>query len=233
MLYAADRILDARDLFLNPLHHDSALEARHLFHHCHARAFITGIVLAAVAQAALLRHLLPAALRLFAILGTLLFAWFLLIHARMTRLRLPKELAVGIFFPAAAFIPTVARLPYLRPVMLPYALLLAAVCSLNCLSIYAWENPLPRAAAHWSTRYATRHLNPLATIIAIASLTLAIISATGTQITFSLIALAATLSAITLLALNHLHHRINPLTLRAAADLALLTPILFLVWSPK
>jgi hypothetical protein len=224
MLYAADRLLDARQLFTSPLHTDD-LEARHLFHHRHATAFLTGIAFASIALAALLNHLLPEALKLYTVLGALLFGWFLLIHARATNRRLPKELAVGIFFPAATFIPTVARLPYLRLEMLPQAMLLAAVCSLNCLCIYAWEHPEPRSNAHWSTRYATQHLTALATATTLAGLALA---AAAHHTTRWPLALAAAISASLLLALHRLHHRFNSLTLRTSADLALLTPLLFM-----
>ena len=234
MLYAADRLLDARRLFTSPLHtarlDQDALEARHLFHHRHATAFLTGIALASIALAALLRHLLPQALELYAILGTLLFSWLLLIHARATNHRLPKELAVGIFFPAATFIPTVARDPALRLTLLPHALLLAAVCSLNCLCIYAWEHPTPSPLAHWTTRHATHHLNTLATTTALAGLALAALTR---QTTLWPLALAAALSAALLLTFHRLHHRLTPLTLRTTADLALLTPLLFLTWVPR
>jgi ubiquinone/menaquinone biosynthesis C-methylase UbiE len=221
MLYAADRLLDARQLFADPLH-TANLEARHLFHHRHATAFLAGILFSSLALAILLRHIPLEVLRLYAILGSLVFAWFLLIHARATTThhRLPKEIAVGIAFPAAIFIPTVARDPSLRLTLLPHALLFAAVCSLNCLCIYAWEHPAS-SDAHWTTRYATRHLTALATTTTLAGLTLTII-------TRQPLAAAATLSAATLLTLHLYHHHLTPLTARAAADLALLTPILFL-----
>jgi len=234
-LYAADRLLDARQLFADPLH-TTELEARHLFHHRHTSAFLTGIVIAAVTLAALLPRLSPPALRLYAILGTLLFAWFLLIHARAAAaLRLPKELAVGIFFPAAVFIPTVARHPELRLALLPHAALFAAVCTLNCLCIYAWEHPTlnssteqisAQTSAHWTTRHAIRHLVTLAVITTLAGLALTIVTL---KTPFSPIALAASLSALTLLALHRQHQRISPLTLRAAADLALLPPIALII----
>ena len=221
MLYAADRLLDARQLFADPLH-TANLEARHLFHHRHATPFLAGILVASVAVAALLRDLPLEALRLYAILGSLVFGWFLLIHARAatTHHRLPKELAVGIAFPAAVFIPTVARHPDLRLTLLPHALLFAAVCSLNCLSIYAWEHPAS-SEAHWTTRYATRHLTTLAATTTLAGLVL-------TLITRQPLAAAATLTAAILLTLHLNHRHLSPLTARAAADLALLTPILFL-----
>jgi hypothetical protein len=238
MLYAADRLLDARQLFANPLHTED-LEARHLFHHRHATAFLTVIALAAIVLASLLRDLLPQALALYAVLGMLLFAWFLLIHARATpnsdlHRRLPKELAVGIFFPAAIFIPTVARQPALRLSLLPEAILFASICTLNCLSIYAWEHPETHtnaaSTAHWTTRYATRHLSTIATIAAIVGLTLTI---RARHTSLWPLPLAACLSAVTLLALNRHRRSIAALTLRATADVALLTPLLLIPWLGK
>ncbi len=227
MLYAADRLLDARQLFADPLHTDD-LEARHIFHHRHATAFLTAIAIAAVLLASLLHDLLPKALELYALLGSLLFAWFLLIHARATpsaaHRRLPKELAVGLFFPAAVFIPTVARRPDLRLGLLPQAVLFAAVCSLNCLAIYAWEHS-DTTTAHWTTRYAVQHLKLIALGSAMAGI---ILAAVTRQTTLWPLAVAASLSALALLTLDRNHQRVSPLTLRAAADLALLTPVLLL-----
>jgi hypothetical protein len=230
MLYAGDRLLDARQLYLDPLHTEE-LEPRHLFHHRHSKAFLAGIVLVSPVLAMLLHHLLPKALELYALLGSLLFSWFLVIHARAAPSptggrRLPKELAVGVFFPAAIFIPTVARVPELRLMLLPHALLFAAVCSLNCLAIYAWEHPEPRHAAHWTTGLATRYLPGLATTIALAAVAVAVL----TRDSFWPLACATSLSAFTLLLLDREHHRLGPLTLRSAADVALLTPLLLLPW---
>jgi len=45
------------------------------------------------------------------------------------------------------------------------------------------------------------------------------------------LSLAASLGAFNYLALHHAHRRISRVTLRAAADLALLTPLLFMAWS--
>ena len=210
MLYAADRILDARHLFSNPLHTQD-LEARHLFHHRHATAFLSVILTCSIALALLLPHLAPEAIRLFSILAALLFGWFLLIHARdsSTHRRLPKELAVGIFFPAAIFIPTISHHPDLRLPLLPQALLFAAVCSLNCLSIYAWEHPYPHAPAHWTTRLSTRYLRPLAAAITLTGVALTVfclVAHTG----FWALATAASLSALSLLLLDLNHSWIYP-----------------------
>ena len=270
MIYAADRLLDAR--LLQTSHPHPGLEARHRFHHQHRNLFLTFIFIAALALAGLLRPIDPRALHLYVLLATLLAAWMLLIHSsppllshlrpalsdatsspsprealrrpRRTR-RLPKELAVGIFFPAAIFIPTLARtLPtpaarhllgwtalWLRPTLLPSAILFACVCTLNCLCLYAWEHPAtplenqaPRPQAHWTTRWATAHLTQLALSLLAAS-TIATLSL---SLPVALPAFACSISTAALFALNRFRRRLSPIHLRAAADLVLLTPLLLL-----
>jgi hypothetical protein len=238
MIYAADRLLDARLLdarLLDTPHLDSRLsdlEARHRFHHRHRSAFVATLLLTSVALAALLHRLDPRSLHLYVLLATLLAAWMLLIHIRphpdSTTRRLPKELAVGLFFPAAIFIPTLARTTA-SPSLLPSALLFAALCTLNCLCLYAWEHPTPRhqppnhsGEAHWTTRWATEHLTQLALAILVAS-TLASISS---NTLIALPALACSLSTAALFALTLARRHLSPLHLRAAADLVLLTPLL-------
>jgi hypothetical protein len=220
-LYAADRLLDARKDTRTNQHHD--LEPRHLFHRRHSRAFRLGIVIAAVALAILLPDLAPPSIRLYLILGSLLLAYFAAIHTG-TR-RLPKELAVGIFFSAATFISTVAQQPALRPQLLPPAILFALLCSLNCLFIYAWEHPhpTPPIEPHPATTIALRLLRPLALVTAIAATSLTVAGKSPWPIPAA-IAIAAAL----LLLLDNARHRLTPTTLRAAADLCLLTPLLFI-----
>jgi hypothetical protein len=228
ILYATDRLLDARVLDSRSSPDARAqIEERHRFHHRHRRAFLAAIGVCAIALAILLPQLLPHALRLYALLAALLLAYFLLIHTRLSaERRLPKELAVGIFFPAAVFIPTVARRPDLRLALLPYALAFAAVCTLNCLFLYAWEHS-DRAGAHWTTRFAIRHLWPITSAVIVLSLALSVPIAASPAVHPSALALASALSAIFLLLLDTFRHRILPIHLRAAADLALLTPVLF------
>ena len=254
MIYAADRLLDARlldaynsanilgaphlafemwvstDLNHRDTHHKPNLEPRHRFHHHHRSRFLAIITLSALALIYLLYRIDPRALHLYALLATLLAAWMLLIHIRplpndLTQ-RLPKELAVGLFFPAAVFIPTITRAPWLRPTLLPAAALFACVCTLNCLYLYAWEHPTPTPHAHLTTRWATAHLAPIATLTLILSATTAAL--THHTPTTALPALACTLSSAALLLLHALRHRLSPLHLRATADLVLLTPLLLL-----
>ena len=233
-LYAADRLLDAQPLHTHPTA-TSDLELRHLFHHRHRRSFLVALGIAVVALSALIPRLPSAALHLFLILGTLLAGYFILIHATSGAHRLPKEFAVGLFFSAAIFIPTVtclpagSRLPYIAALAdLPLALLailFAALCCLNCLYIYAWEHPHPTAPhathPHHLTQLSSQHRRALTLILFLAALA-------ETLSTRSQIAAAVALAALGLLTLDRLHHRLSPLTLRAAADLALTTPALFL-----
>jgi hypothetical protein len=218
-LYAADRLLDAQSS------NQQDLEARHLFHHRHRTAFLTGILFSSIVLAVLLPRLTPEAIRLYLILGGLLFGYFILIHATRSAHRLPKEIAVGIFFSAATFIPTIARQPALRLALLPSALLFAAICSLNCLYIYAWEHhPQPPDTTHATTRLALRHL----TLITITVTTLALLSTIKNHQAPWPISLAIAVSALILLLLHKRSHKTPTITMRAAADLALTTPLLLI-----
>jgi hypothetical protein len=232
MLYAADRLMDARLLDAIPTHHED-LEARHYFHHRHRKAFLTGTVLASIALAALLPRLEAEAIHLYLILGGLVSGYFILIHATSSAAtqqkvahRLPKEIAVGLCFAAATFIPTVARRPDLRLALLPSAILFATLCSLNCLFIYAWEHEdhVTNRPTHAITRLALRNLPALAVLLALSSTALTLFDHQAPKT----ISCATAISAALLLLLHNHRHTIARTTLRAAADLALTTPILFL-----
>jgi hypothetical protein len=216
-LYAADRLLDAQ----SPA--NEALETRHYFHQEYRMAFMVGIAAASILLAVLLPIIPQEAIRLYLILGGLVFGYFVIIHATRSGHRLPKEIAVGICFAAATFIPTVARVPGLRLPLLPPALLLTAVCSLNCLFIYAWEHPLPGGQTpHPVTAIALRHLTALTIGVAAAGAVLALLDRHVPRSLY----VAVTLSSLALLALHLRRRTLAALDLRAAADVALLTPLL-------
>jgi hypothetical protein len=244
MLYAADRLMDARLLDINPTRH-MGLEARHFFHHRHRAVFLGGIVISSIAVAALLPRLDAAAIRLYLILGGLVAGYFILIHATSNDAaqwkvahRLPKEIAVGLCFAAATFIPTVARRPELRIPLLPVALLFAALCSLNCLFIYAWEHDDERidvpahktdapahridAPAHTITRFALGNLPGLTGLLMFCSMALVLLDH---RVPWP-IPCASAISAGILFVLHNRRHALSRTILRAAADLALTTPIL-------
>jgi hypothetical protein len=245
MLYAADRLLDARlldgDAHSIPFHADlyEQLEPRHLFHYRHRSVFRGVLLLCSVTLALLLPHLTPAAVRLYLLLGGVLVGYFILIHApsntpssnpsSRTPHRIPKEFAVGIFFSAATFIPTIAREPALRPILLSAALLFALLCSLNCLFIYAWEHPRAARCTHPATRLALRSLRGLTLAALLLGLVLAAFSRLSPRhLPPWPILVATALSALLLLLVDYLHrsHRLPATPLRATADLCLLTPLL-------
>ena len=239
MLYAADRLLDARSLFVNALAPD--LEERHHFHHRHRHMFLPALVGATLPLIWLLHRLNAAALHLYTLLAVLLAGWLLLVHAQddpdaLAR-RLPKEIAVGVFFAAAVFIATVARVPGLRLSLAPSALLFGGVCSLNCLLLYAWEHPEDRSRAHASTSFAIRHLPLIVGVLLALSVCLALWgfvpqhSHPAKQQTLAhpaAIPLCCALSIVLLHLLHRKRRRIAPVPLRALADLVLLTPLLLL-----
>lgn len=218
-LYAADRLLDGQGT------QTDALEARHHFHYRHRKIFLIGIAASSVVLATLLPRIPAEAIRLYLVLGGLVFGYFVVIHATSSAHRLPKEIAVGICFAAAVFIPTVARHPNLRVTLLAPALLFAVLCSINCLFIYSWEHP-PGAAQqqpHPVTAAALSYLRLSAFALGVAGI--------GLTFFYRLapwpICAAVGLSAMALLALHQRRESCDALTLRAAADLVLLTPVLF------
>jgi hypothetical protein len=220
MIYAADRLLDARSLDTCTLCH--GLEERHRFHHAHRGGFLAAIGVASLTLLYLLHRLEVRAMVLYVLLATLLGVWMLIIHARaQADQRLPKEIAVALFFPAAVFIPTVARNPALRLTLLPVAVLFAGVCALNCLLLYAWEHPADRTTAHATTRWATQHLGAVAIALIVGAAIEAALHHTRP-------ALACGLSVLLLCCLHRTRNRMSAIHLRAAADLALLTPLLWL-----
>jgi hypothetical protein len=246
MLYVADRLLDARVLDGGAGRFGALanLEERHLFHYRHRRGFLLGIGVAGVGLAVLLPRLDGGAIRLYLSEGALLFGWFVILHGvlrgRGSARRLPKEIAVGLFFAAAIFIPTVAREPGLRIRLAPVAIVLAGVCSLNCLFIYRWESNSRKwenksenwenrdddwvGEAHPSTRWAVRHLGALAMVEAMAGVGLGAFDPGAPGV----LGWACGLACVVLVGLDRWRGRISPIRLRAAADLALLTPLIFL-----
>lgn len=220
ILYAADRLLDTRrlDAAYDRRFVPDELEERHLFHHGHRRAFRTGIALATAALAALLPHLNAEAIHLYLVEGALLIGWFLLLHSSSDARHLPKELAVGVFFAPAVFIPTIARQPGSSFALIPSAILLAALCTLNCLFIHAWEDNLPAGRSPW------RHLQLLAVLLVIASVACFLLPFD----TVWPLQAACGIAAFCLLTLHLTRRHLSRIHLRAAADLALLTPLLLL-----
>lgn len=223
MLYAADRMMDSLVLDDDP--QAGGLEARHLFHHLYRDTFRWGIVNGFVVLICLVSVMNRMEVGLYVALGLLLAGWFVLIH-RGDR-PLPKELAVGLFFAVAVSIPAASRLGAgWRQLWLP-ALFTAVMCSLNCLFLYAWERENgSQVEGHLSAQFASRALLPLS---------LCAIGGAGVLLPFVGVAarpvlIAAGLAMALLMVLHGLRDRIAGTTLRALADLVLLTPLLLGRW---
>ncbi len=210
VLYAADRLLDARGTV--------GLEARHLFHRRHRVGFRWGIAVGCGALALLLPRMSAAAVRMDVVVGALLVGWFVVIHSGEKPL--PKEFVVGVFFAVAVFVPTLARRPELLAELLLPASLFGALCCVNCLFIFAWEHEgLGAARGHRFTVLTARWVVWLGVGLAVACF------AVGSQI-----AEAIGWSAGLLVAAHLLRGRVERTTLRGMADFVLLTPLVAGWW---
>jgi hypothetical protein len=220
VLYAADRLLDARAL--RDGGDAGELERRHLFHDQHRRWFRWGIAAGCIALAALLPAIRVEEVRLYLVIGALLVGWFAVIHSG--RKPLLKEFVVGVFFAAAVFVPAVSRMPWMRGALVLPAVLFGALCSLNCLFIFAWEHEGGGLAGR---RFAGQWVGWVgAGLGAIALGLMPLVGASGGRILQ-----AVGLSAALLVTLHCLRRRVERTTLRALADLVLLTPLLVRWWA--
>jgi hypothetical protein len=157
--------------------------------------------------------------------GAVLLVWFAVIHvlARGRAERLPKELAVGVFFSAAVFLPAWLDATAMRGWLLLAAICFGLLCGFNCLSIYAWEHASEELTqAHPTTRLGVRALRPFGTVTVAAALSAAAFAPAEAAPLF----VATALAAMLLLALDRLRGHLDRTDLRAAADLVLLTPLL-------
>lgn len=248
ILYAGDRLLDARAAFRGV---DAALEARHLFHARHRRGFLTAIAVAIPTLAIALALMPHPLLHAYFALGFTLAVWLGVIHTSRSPARLPKEFAVGPFFALAVGLP--AAFAGANPGVIAVSMLSCAVMSAaNCLFLLSWESCTPpqhhpvrassggkRPRMFSGAAIAVRHLQPLASAAVVLCVALAISldivsrnlasrSAGALERSSLLAPLTCGLSLSLLLLLHRVRHRFAPTTLRALADFALLTPLVTL-----
>jgi hypothetical protein len=212
LLYVADRILDGLRA-----RHRELLRERHYFHARHRTAFVSAASFLAVLLGwFVLTRMRPEALRDDSWIGA--FALIYLLAVRLGAQRLPKELAVAILFAAATAVPAWSRLSAGKGQLMPAIVFFALLCWINCAGIEKWEGGKP----HASTRWASLHLRPIVTMIALFSLAAALLAPSrGLMAVY----LAALLSSGLLFALDTRSSRLSPLHMRIAADAALLTPL--------
>ncbi len=233
LIYIADRLLDG----FRP-NHDTRLERRHLFHLRHARAFLFVAAIAGSVLLWLIRYrMLLTARHEDTLLFLIALLYLLLVHISRAggRKWLPKEMAVGIVFAAACAVPAWSRLAPGHLALLPGIAIFAALCWLNCVAIERWENPPGRSdnlqAAHITTRWTANHFSMAALTMATLSGCLAIAQATylhGNGTKLATVSLAGLTTASLLAMIDYARARLSPTALRIAADLALLTPLLWL-----
>ncbi|MHB1022854.1 MAG: hypothetical protein ACYC46_07535 [Acidobacteriaceae bacterium] len=231
VLYVLDRILDGVRVAQNPLQ-ASALRERHYFHARHRKPFLIGVLCILPTTLWLgFRYSLFSVRRDMLLLSLFVAAYVLVVHGlgEQAQRWLPKELAVGVIFAVATAIPTGARMPAESTPLILGAILFAALCWLNCVAIHHWEelhSGHRQCKEHCTTRWAGNHLVLASSLLAICAFGMLLMPAAraGTQT----IALACMVSALLFVALEKTSHRVPALTLRIAADAALLTPLLLL-----
>lgn len=225
-VYVGDRLLDARSgLRSGALHR---LRDRHFFHWRHRRILIALAVVTAMGAGAIIIALMPAAIRARnSLLGLAALMYFSGVHSRRRAPAwlapmLSKEFLVGVLFTAGCALPTLTRMwlagasdAALGWMLAPVATF-AALAWLNCHAIERWESAQ-------RTGVYTR-----AVLLACVSLLLAV-AFVHVQPRTALLFAAAAMSAILLALLDRLRSLLTPLTLRIAADLVLLTPILLVM----
>jgi hypothetical protein len=225
-LYVTDRILDGLR------QRQDELRERHHFHARHRTAFLGAASLVLVLLAwFVITRMRPEALRDDLWVGIFVLLYLFAVHRRTNSApigasRLPKEFAVAVLFAAATAVPAWSRLGTTRGIALekeqlaPAVVFFALLCWINCVSIEKWE----AGNLHSTTRWASLHLRPIVTIIALFSLAAALLAPSrGLMAVY----LAALLSSALLFVLDARSSHFSPLHLRIAADAALLTPLAF------
>lgn len=255
-VYVSDRLLDARTGLHNPRRHD--LRERHHFHWRHRHVLAPLAALAGVAAAWIVRWRVPLiALPQDSAVAVATLAYFSSVHTRL-KLPAPvgrllavfgsRECLVGVLFAAGCVLPAWSMDPVWNGLSSPFRLLALPVVYFSAL---AWLNV--RAISHWESAASRRggfRLGRIACGLAIAGLALAVWVLQAQPRTAALM----TAGAVSALLIGWLDRRqtlsnsasqrvsesasqqagesalmsLDPLTLRIAVDLVLLTPLLLL-----
>jgi len=220
--YIGDRLLDAHNA-------RTPLRERHHFHWRHRRIFLPIAIMSAAVGLALVFHSMPLAAReRNSVLAAAALAYFGSVHfpgrTSLRRFKIPKELLVGILFTLACAAPVLARIAGpettdRRLGLFPALLCFTALAWLNCHAIESWESAIEEG------NVAIRNLGlGLAAIVLLA----AGIEVGVHDLRVAALLAAAALSAFFLAWLDRQRSALDAITLRAAADLVLLTPVLLL-----
>jgi hypothetical protein len=236
LVYVADRILDGTRA--DP---STPLRERHLFHARHRNAFLViASALGGVLTWLILARMSANARYEDTVLFSAALLYLVLVHKpRLGEINwLPKEIAVGVVFAAATAVPAWSRLDSGRAALFPAIAVFAALCWLNCVAIERWEDLSPAGNlqsphAHGTTRWTAEHFRMVASALALLSGILAgalVLGSSSPDLrkTAAPVYLAALTAALFLALIDRHRDNFSTLHLRIAADLALLTPLLFL-----
>lgn len=217
-VYIGDRLLDAhRAIRADNL---DALRERHYFHWRHRRLLIPFACSTAAVAIELVARRMPVAVRSRdSVLAAAALMYFSGVHMTpelpgWVRKLVSKELLVGLLFTAGCAAPTLSRLHFARWPFFACLGLFAALAWVNCAAIEGWESSRSRTAIVRST-------SVLGACGVAASVAFA---ATDTRA--SALACSVAASAFLLWLLDRIRNRVSPLTLRALADVVLLTPLI-------
>lgn len=205
LIYAADRMLDAR--------REKWGRPRHEFYRRHW-PIVTPVWITVLAVAGWLAWTrLPAEIfeRGIALAAAVTLYFFAVHRLRWTW---PKELAVGILFALGA---SLAAWGKVRSAVDAAAIVLfSGLCWINCVAIERWEkeNRERRAAPEWPVGAAALCVAVLAVVLVCANR--------------PVLSAAEAASALAFVALDRGRHRLSRDALRVLADVALLSPLLFL-----
>ena len=220
LIYLADRWLDAAELDLTKPH-----SFRHAFYARHKRSVvIVWLVILSIDTALIVTTLSARQLRVGLVLGAFVLIYLLGVHALKPLARYSKELQVGLAFGVGT---SLLLWSQQASVELSVAtVLFAGLCTLNCLFIALWERDLDVAQEQVSllgSSPKTAHFIPILTGFFI------LVTTFSYTLQPPVFTVALSLAALLLLGLHTLQAKLSLTALRVLADVALLTPLLFLL----
>lgn len=221
-VYMGDRILDARSgLRAGDPHR---LRERHLFHWRHRRILLPLASIAAAAAACIIFALMPVTSRQRdSILAAASLLYFARVHTHRSAAPLiSKEFLVGLLFTIGCVLPAFSRSASPLDLLAPASVFML-LAWLNCHAIERWESAHQLRTSHSIAR--------LSTVLALAGLILASSLSVALPRASALIA-CASCSAVLFVFLDRRRDHIPAITLRAMADLVLLTPVLLIPIAP-